>query len=161
MKENKVDIYEAKVIDLPGILDLFRHSILNLCFNDYDAAQLEAWTSSVEDKSRWENKIREQIFLKALINDKIVGFGSLDRYSEIDLMYIHGDYAGRGIAAQLYTTLETIALEAGTKEIIAEVSITARTFFKKRGFEVKKENTLNRKGTILTNFSMIKYLEHR
>ena len=53
-------------------------------------------------------------------------------------MYVHKDHQGKGIASELLKYLVQIAFDHDLREIRAEVSITARPFFRSKGFEITK-----------------------
>lgn len=56
--------------------------------------------------------------------------------------------------------IEAKALELKIERLFVEVSITARAFFKSRGFAIVKEQQISCRGQKLTNFSMEKYLSN-
>jgi putative acetyltransferase len=56
----------------------------------------------------------------------------------IDFMYTHKDFQGQGIGSELLKVLEQFADKLNLNEIWAEVSITARPFFKSKGFTLTK-----------------------
>ena len=99
-----------------------------------------------------------QLVLVAQIKNKIIGFTSLGNGNYIDLLYVHNDYQGQGVAHKLYTSIENVAMQQGQSELKSDVSKTAKSFFEKVGFEVINEQIVIRKGVELTNFKMTKTL---
>jgi putative acetyltransferase len=91
------------------------------------------------------------------LDDKIVGFASLDykKMDFLDFMYVHKDYLRRGIAGEL---LHAIEIEkSGGVDLEADVRITAKAFFEKKGFRVQKENRNKKKnGFEIINYRMLK-----
>ena len=81
-----------------------------------------------------------------------MGFGDIDDCGYLDRLYVHKDYQGRGVALSLCDRLEPSA----KGKIFTHASITAVPFFKKRGYIVVKEQQIERKGVLLTNFVMEK-----
>ena len=95
----------------------------------------------------------------AIIQDQIVGFGTLKNSNYIDFFYIHKDFQRRGIANKLLTELELEAKNQQTKIITSDISITAKPFFEKKGFVVKTEQKNIRLDVELINYKMEKQLK--
>lgn len=142
--------------DLPEMLELFTSTIDEVCKKDYNYQQLEAWKSGAENEERWLNVISSQYVLIAENRNHIVGFCTLDKGNYIDLFFVHKDYQQKGIATLLYHEIEKKALKHHEKQITADVSKTARTFFEKMGFYMIEEQTVYVKGNALTNYKMVK-----
>ncbi|PTT34772.1 GNAT family N-acetyltransferase [Chryseobacterium sp. HMWF028] len=155
---HSITIRKGASDDLPEMLQLFTATIDEVCKKDYDLQQLEAWKSGTENKKRWMNVIRDQYVLIAVIENKIVGFCTLDQGNYIDLLFVHKDHQHKGIAFLLYHQIEKEALQCNEKEITADVSKTARSFFEKAGFQVIQEQTVNVKRTSMINYKMMKHL---
>jgi putative acetyltransferase len=158
MKNNNISIRQAVLDDLPAIHQLFAGTIETICLFDYSSAQIAVWASSIENTQRWTDRLMKQYFIIAEINNEIVGFTSLENHAHIDLMYVHKDHQRQGIANTLYTALEAKAMQHGTTLLTSDVSITARPFFKRKGFEVIAEQKNDLKGIELINFKMSKVL---
>lgn len=152
-----MEIRKAKEADLDEILSLFKQTVIEINKKNYSSVQIEAWSSSAEDKDRWLKKIETQHFLVALTKEKMVGFGSvIDGY--LDTMFVHKDHQGEGVASKIYSELESLSFKNEARELTTEASITARPFFEKQGFKVVEKQKVNRKGIEITNFKMIKRL---
>ncbi|RLJ33722.1 putative acetyltransferase [Chryseobacterium sp. 7] len=156
--DNHIIIRKGISDDLPEMLQLFTATIDEVCKKDYDLQQLQAWKSGAENEGRWIKVIRDQYVLTAVIENKIVGFCTLDQGNYIDLLFVHKDYQHRGIATMLYQKIEQEALLHHEKELTADVSKTAKIFFEKKGFQVVQEQTVNVKGTSMVNYKMVKHL---
>jgi len=126
----------AEPKDLTEIQSLFVETIKAVCQKDYSPAQIKVLTASVEPVSRWQDKLKNQYFLLAQTAGKIVGFASLENADYLDFMYVHKDFQGKGIARQLYKAIETEVLKNGASMLSTDVSITAKPFFEKMGFDV-------------------------
>ena len=87
----KLIFEKATIENLNEILNLFKNTIENSCFKEYNEAQIAVWVSSIEDKERWKSKIENQYFIVVKNQNKIVGFGSLEK-NYIDLLYVHKDF---------------------------------------------------------------------
>ncbi|KAA2224437.1 GNAT family N-acetyltransferase [Chryseobacterium sediminis] len=142
--------------DLTEMLQLFANTIDEVCKKDYNYQQIEAWKSGAENEERWMNVINSQYVLIAEHRNQIVGFCTLDKGNYIDLFFVHKDYQQKGIATLLYHEIEKKALKHHEKQITADVSKTARTFFEKMGFYMIEEQTVYVKGIALTNYKMVK-----
>ena len=152
----QITIRKGHLDDLPELQQLFVDTISNVCQADYDSKQINAWTSTVENENRWQDILINQFVLVAQDKEKITGFCTLDKGNYIDLLYVHKDYQGQGIALKLYTDIEKEAKRQGQTELTSDVSVTARPFFKKVGFKVTKTQTVKLKDTELTNYKMTK-----
>lgn len=151
-------IRRATASDLDGVTRLFRETIETINSKDYSFEQTEAWKKGALKIERWERKISEQYFLVCEIDRKIVGFGSITHEGYLDFMYASKDHQGQGIASLIYNSLEKFVIEKEVDRIISDVSITARHFFERRGFEVLHEQQVDIDGVILTNYKMQKQL---
>lgn len=155
---NNLVIRKGNEQDLPQMLLLFRDTITTICKEDYNPSQLDAWKSGAENKERWHNVMKEQYVLIAEIENKIIGFCTLDQGNYIDLLFVHKNYQHQGIASQLYQVIEKEALDQHQKLLTAEVSKTAKSFFESKGFIIVQEQTVHVKGVDLSNYKMEKTL---
>ncbi|MDN3691586.1 GNAT family N-acetyltransferase [Chryseobacterium tructae] len=155
---NSLTIREGRKQDLPEMLLLFQDTITTVCKDDYTPYQLEAWKSGAENRERWLNVMKEQYILIAEIENKMVGFCTLDQGNYIDLLFVHKDYQHQGIASQLYQLIEKKALQQQQKFLTADVSKTAKYFFERLNFKVIQKQIVNVKGVDLTNYKMEKSL---
>ena len=149
----------ATISDLKEMQELYIETIKHVCKNDYNSAQIDVWISGVKNTERWVVVINTQFVLLAIIEDQIVGFGTLKDGNYIDFFYIHKDFQRQGIADRLLTELQLEAKKQHSKVITSDVSITARPFFEKKGFIVKAEQRNIRFGIELINYKMEKNLE--
>jgi len=154
---NELTIRHGRLEDLEELQKLFVGTISTICSKDYDSEQICVWTSSIENKDRWLDILTNQYLLVAQTKEyRIVGFGSLDKGDYIDLIYIHKDCQGQKIASKIYDSLEKEAIRLGKMTLSSDVSITARQFFERKGFNIIKEQRVLRQGVELTNFKMEK-----
>ena len=137
-------IYEYKIRravqdDIDQIRHLFYDTINNINVRDYNSEQIRLWSSGHLKIDRWNKSISEQYFIVCESDNIITGFASITDKGYLDFMYVHKDHQGKGIASAMLAGLETYADSKGIKEIWAQVSITARPFFRSKGFEITKE----------------------
>jgi putative acetyltransferase len=102
MKILEITLSLADITDLPAMQSLFVETVTHVCAKDYTPDQIKIWTASIENAQRWLDIILKQFVQIAWIDGKMVGFGSLDKGNYIDLMYVHKDYQGQGVANAIY-----------------------------------------------------------
>jgi len=132
-------IRKATLDDTDQIRQLFYDTINNINILDYDSEQIKLWSSGHLKIDKWKKNISEQYFIVSESDGIITGFASITEKGYLDFMYVHKDHQGKGIATKLLAELEKFAGSLELKEIWAQVSITARPFFRSKGFEITKE----------------------
>lgn len=143
-------IRKYKSEDCQELTELFYLTVHAVNAKDYTKEQLDAWATEEIDLEKWNQSLIEHYSLVAIEDDKIVGFGDMDRTGYLDRLYIHKDYQRRGIATAICD-----ALEQGIRgSVVTHASITAKLFFKKRGYQVLKQQQVERNGVLLTNHVM-------
>ena len=85
--------------------------------------------------------------------EQIAGFADMDSTGYLDRLYVHKDFQRHRIASELCDRLEQ-AVDA--ENFTTHASITAKPFFEKRGYKVVREQQVERKGILLTNYVMKK-----
>ncbi|OXA79990.1 putative acetyltransferase [Flavobacterium aquidurense] len=154
-----MDFRKATILDLVEMQEMYIETIKWVCKNDYTPLQIDAWVSGLNNTERWLKLIHEQYVLLATINDQIVGYGTLKNGNYIDFFCVHKDFQRQGIADKVFTELEHEAIKENSKTITADISITAKPFFEKKGFVVKAKQKNMRLGVELINYKMEKELE--
>jgi len=101
---------------------------------------------------------KSQSILIAKINNSPVGFITLKSGYYIDLLFVHKKHQRKGIAQKLYSEIESMAKKEKQNKLKADVSITAKPFFKNVGFKVIRKQKLKRQGIELINYQMEKTL---
>jgi len=159
LKLEKMDLRKATISDLQEMQEMYIETIKWVCKNDYGPLQINAWVSGLNDTERWMKVIHDQFVLLATIEHKIVGYGTLKDGNYIDFFCVHKDLQRKGISNEIFTELELEAKKENSKTITADVSITAKPFFEKKGFVVKAEQKNIRLGVELINYKMEKKLK--
>jgi GNAT superfamily N-acetyltransferase len=103
---------------------------------DYGPEQIRAWAPRVYPDAFWLRRFRRYEVFVAEDDRAVVGFVELGRAGEIDCFYVHHGHQHRGIGAALMARIERAALARGNSRVIADVSITAESFFRRMGFRV-------------------------
>ena len=92
-------------------------------------------------------------------NNKILGFCSLGQRDYVEMMFVQKDEFGKGVASGLLQNIETVAKSNQITQLLADVSLSGRRFFEKRGFRVLRTNRNFRNGIYLKNYRMRKLLK--
>ena len=71
-----------------------------------------------------------------------VGFASLEGADHIDFLYVHPAAARQGVGTMLVDALEKLAAARGAAKLTADVSDSAQDFFKRRGYQAQRRNTV-------------------
>lgn len=149
---------KATLSDLQEMQEMYMETIHWVCKNDYSPLEIDAWVSGLNNVERWKKVIHAQFVLLAIISNKIVGYGTLKNQNYIDFFCVHKDFQRQGIADRVFNQLEAEAKKEKSKTITADVSITAKPFFEKKGFVVKAKQKNIRLGVELVNYKMEKEL---
>lgn len=138
--------------DCPSLAELFYQTVHTVNAQDYSPPQLDAWADGYPDLAAWDRSLSRHHTLVAVLDGRIVGFADMADNGYLDRLYVHKDYQGQGIASALCDALE----QAVSGPYETHASLTARPFFARRGYQVVKEQQVERKGVLLTNFVMRK-----
>ena len=148
-------IRDYRAVDSIKIADLFHDSVHSLGGEGFSAGQLEAWAPTPPDYSHWRERLAVKKPYVAERNGMIIGFIELEDDGHIDCFYIHKDFQRQGVGSALYIHLLKEADARGIRDFHVEASTIARPFFERQGFRLEKTNRLERRGQIITNFSMM------
>lgn len=155
-----MQIRMATLQDTGQLKNLYQGTITHINSRHYNPEQVRAWAARGERIASLENKIKQQYFYVAVTpEDTITGFASVETDGELDMMYVHKDFQGMGIATLLIQQIFEKARELGLPSLTSYVSITARPFFEKMGFKVVETRQVDLGEVSLTNYEMIKSLE--
>ncbi|HEX6710650.1 MAG TPA: GNAT family N-acetyltransferase [Rubrobacter sp.] len=160
-----VEIRDATTRDVAAIADIFYHTVLKVNVRDYSRAQVEAWAGPAPDPGWWEKRIaageRIKRTLVAVQGERVLGFAEFEGDGHIDTLYVHHEFQGRGIASRLLDRIEAEAHRLGLTRLYTEASITARPFFRKRGFSVLIPQRVEVRGQTFRNYQMEKTTANR
>ncbi|MBD0367161.1 MAG: GNAT family N-acetyltransferase [Flavisolibacter sp.] len=148
-------IRQANPDDVVQLRELYFNTITTINAKDYTPEQITAWAATAYRTGSLLRKVREQYFLVAEWgNHQIIGFASLDDSGCLDMLYVHKDFQGKGVAKNLWLALREKAIASGYLYIETDASITAKPFFEHLGFRSLKEQTVFVNDVGLTNFKM-------
>lgn len=148
----KMIIRDYQPSDCKEITELFYNTVHTVNAKDYTKEQLDVWATGQVDLEKWNQSLQEHYSIVAIENEVIVGFGDIDKTGYLDRLFVHADYQGKGIATGICNQLE----QTIQGNITTHSSITAKPFFKKRGYRVIKEQQVERQEIFLANFIMEK-----
>jgi putative acetyltransferase len=144
--------------DTPVLAAIFAAAIQELTGDDYNETQQEAWASVADDEAEFGKKLAGGLTLIASLENAPVGFASLRGKDHIDMLYVHPNAAGQGVASALLDALEKLAGARGAEKLTVEASDNAQEFFRKRGYVAQQRNTVTINGEWLANTTMQKAL---
>ncbi len=139
--------------DCEVLANLFYFTVHTVNAKDYTKEQLSAWATGNIDLQEWNKSLSEHYTFVAVKNNIIVGFGDINKSGYLDRLYVHKDYQRQGIATAICDKLEQAVV---VNKIVVHASITAKSFFVKRGYRIVREQQVGRNGIALTNYVMEK-----
>ena len=137
---------------------VFASSVHMLATRDYRPEQLAAWASHDHDAAQWANRMQRIQPFVAELDGTVAGFADVQPSGYIELFFVSGDHAGRGVATALMAHLEASAQAQGLAALHANVSLRAERFFLASGFLIEMRQEVERAGVMLRNARMRKVL---
>ena len=144
--------------DLPRLARLFQETVHRVGAGHYTPEELAAWAPAELDLGRWEARLARNGAFIAEGDGEILGFAELSPEGVVDMLFVHKDHQGRGVASALLAALEAEAREAGFDLLTTQASRIAKPFFLRRGFTVLAAQRIERGGQRIENFRMEKRL---
>jgi putative acetyltransferase len=154
---HRVSVRDYHPDDAGATIDIFLRAIREGASKDYNLAQIDAW-AKVDDPKVWAQWRASRPTWLAICEARPVGFSDLKADGCLDMMFVHPDHQGKGVASLLLETVEAAARGQGYWRIFTEASLTARPFFERKGFIVLAAQTVEKRGQTLPNFRMEKSL---
>lgn len=142
--------------DLDCVIEVFLRAIRETASRDYTADQVEAWTRI--DRDVWSAKRLSRPTWVAECDRQVAGFIDLEPDGHLDMMYVHPKHSRRGVASLLLRAVEVHARSVDIIRLFSEVSLTARPFFERQGFDIVEPERVYRNGQYFDRFKMIKDL---
>jgi putative acetyltransferase len=150
-------ITKAQLDDLPQIFEVFQNAIRQIAKDSYTIEQVDAWANTIYSrKNIWEQRIKNEAFIVAKIDEKIIGFAALKGFDYFDLLFVSPDFGRKGIASIMYDNLEAkIPKDTLLKTDASKLSLP---LFQKKGFIHVSDNKVEILGVRFTNHHMSKQL---
>ncbi|HYF55283.1 MAG TPA: GNAT family N-acetyltransferase [Salinarimonas sp.] len=144
--------------DAPVLAAIYQAAVEDLTGEDYSEAQRAAWASLADDEAAFAERLSGALTIVATLEGEPAGFASLKGNEIIDLLYVHPDAVGRGVATALCDALEKLAAARGAKALTVDASDTAEGFFGRRGYAPQRRTTAPVAGEWLASTTMTKPL---
>ncbi len=152
-------IRQAIPQDQDELRRLFFETVTAMNIKDYGKKQVDTWASISNSTDVWVEKIQNQYFVVACAEDgTIIGFATLTFTGYIDLLFIHKDHQGAGIASKLVNDLIEEGKRRNIPKMWADANITARPFFESKGFTLVQTHLKKTDNDAYPNFVMVKNL---
>lgn len=148
------EIKPYQSVFLAETLALFQLSVRQIASRDYSEEQINSWIDV--NPEHWQSKMESNTLL-AIYNKQVVGLIKCDQ-GYIDLLFVHPNFVRKGIAKMLYNEIEQDIRWKKIEKIEANVSLTAKPFFLKMGFELITQQKVIVRQTEFINFKMQKRL---
>jgi putative acetyltransferase len=148
-----VRTYEPE--DAEPTWDAYFRAVRDTASKDYSPAQVAAWAPETVDLTEWnERRLTAHTFV-ATMQERVVGFSDVRDDGLLDMLFVHPDAGGHGIARALVAAVVSKARELGLSRLHTHASRTARPVFEHLGFTVERANMENLiRGENLPNYDM-------
>lgn len=74
---HRIVCYRENMLD--EMLRLFYNTVHTVNAKDYNVEQLNNWAPVAIDKTKWQERLANNVCLVSICNDQIVGFGELSK----------------------------------------------------------------------------------
>lgn len=140
-------VRRAMSADAVRIRNVHVASIRGLCARDYTPAQIRAWSSNKRPGNARRSMAEGEAMFLALVGVRTAGFaGFKDR--EVRAVYVHPQFARRGVGTALLAALERTARRRGVRCLRLSSSVTAAPFYRAMGYATVRKGTFTlRDGT--------------
>jgi putative acetyltransferase len=139
-------------------METYTAAICTLAAPYYSPEQLAAWAPVPPDAARWQERLLRLHTLVAESDGIVAGFAAYTQEGYLDFLFTHPAFARRGIATCLYGSVESALRALGVLKVTAHVSLAARPFFDRQGFQVEREEQAECRGIFLRRYAMYKPL---
>ncbi|GAA4271275.1 GNAT family N-acetyltransferase [Aquimarina gracilis] len=151
-------ITRATDSDLPLMQRLFYQTVTTYGALLFTKDEIKIYSRLATNKIYWQKKFKKGFIYNAKLNGEIVGSFSMDVNGNIEYFFVHMNYHGKGIARQLYITLEEVAKKEGIKTLTIQIHLATKVFFEKNGFDIVKNAVKVVGGNEIINYSGVKKL---
>lgn len=153
-----MNIRRYQISDTEEIIELFYNTVRQINVRDYTLAQVKAWAPENIDRQKWKQRLSSLITFVVEDDAKIVGFSELGQDGHINCFYAHKDYQAKGVGKLMLARIELEAKNLALNRLYAEVSITAKSFFEKKGFKIVNPQVVEYQETAFINYVMEKFI---
>jgi putative acetyltransferase len=153
-KHAKIHVRDYRPADLDAVIEIFQRAVREVAVRDYSPAHIAAW--SRVDRDEWADWRLSRPCWLAEVNGRAAGFSDLEPDGHLDMMFVHPDFQGIGVATALMRRVERHAASLALATIFVEASLTARPFFSRRGFQSTGEHLIIDDGLTFVTYRMTK-----
>ncbi|WP_435334874.1 GNAT family N-acetyltransferase [Haloarchaeobius sp. TZWWS8] len=154
-----VTIHRATREDTPTIARLHAASIRELGRSHYDDRQVRAWAGGKRPE-RYPVDEEDEYVVVAEVDRRLAGYGHLRlEDGEVRAVYVHPDFARRGIGSALLSHLESTAREDGHVDCYLYSSCNAVGFYERAGWTVVAAETIETTGDGVTAELVVRVME--
>jgi putative acetyltransferase len=151
----RISLRRYKSDDAEGTWRAFDESVSRTAALYYTPAQIAAWNPGTVDLKQWNGRRARAWTIVADAEAKIAGFSDLTADGELDMLFVHPDFGGRGVARALVSAVLDEARRRGLPEVRTHASRAARPALERLGFVTDRENVDNRvRGHLVPNYDM-------
>ena len=147
---------EYRFEDWNDVAKLFYNTIHSINSVNYTDEQLDAWAPKNMELPELKNRLLTNYAVVAEDNGIIIGFGNVSGTGYFDCIYTHKDYQRKGVATLIADDIEKYFHNQGVQVISTDSSITAKPFFKNRGYRTLQKQSVEHRGLFFINFKMQK-----
>jgi putative acetyltransferase len=144
--------------DLDEVISIFNQAVLGTANQFYTLEQCQAWQSGVSDRTQFGFRLQRGMTLIGECQGQLAAFGQLHPANHINLLYCIPEFSGRGIASAILQRLEAMAQALDVTEILTEASLSARSYFEHRSYQIIAIEIVTRQGIDLQRVRMKKRL---
>jgi ribosomal protein S18 acetylase RimI-like enzyme len=142
----EIVIRQASAADAEAVRKIVLLALRETNARDYPSSVIERLVLTLPDKVA--SNLETWCAFVAIVNGQVVGTGSLNGQT-VSSVYVHPDYQRRGIATKLMDAVENAANAQSQRTLSVQASVTAKSFYAKRGFKIVREGFFGEEPTIL------------
>lgn len=142
-------------------LELWRlfHDTVHLSASaDYSPEQLDAWSPTQVDLSKWRSRLGRLAPIVVENERKLIGYADFDTTGLVEHLYVHPQWQRRKVGTLLMQFVHEMARSDRIPKLYADVSITARPFFESWKFAIDHEQSVRLHDVELRGYRMSKTL---
>ena len=140
-----VEIRKAVKEDAEAVCEVMHQSITELCLADHKGDQqlIDYWlqNKTVNEVQKWLLAPHAEAFV-AVDKEEVVGVGMVTPTGHILLCYVAPRVLHQGVGKKLLKTMTYYVISQGTDKIYLESTETAKSFYRRNGFEVSGDPIL-------------------
>lgn len=150
-----VDIRPFVERDAQATWQAFHAAVRQTAVRDYSVEQVAAWAPDTVDLAAWGKRREQAHTFVAVVDGAVAGFADVTDAGLVDMLFVHPDHTGRGVARLLLTAVIDTARTRGLTRLHTHASRTARPVFERLGFITDRLNDSNWiRGQNLPNYDL-------